>query len=182
MRELPENRQLSLNFCGYGRHFIAQPQIDGDVLPPTPIVLEIRPHDCLAKAPLRTRAGYSWGQEKRMICQKVGERVEGKDPIGIRSRQDVVPDSFPPAPEFPGVTAPGKRNVVIGLNRGPVEMVASYSAQTTHESSEPRDHNTGSIWARHGSEGRVPSEKVSTCERQASGRAPAIDSRVETSQ
>src|SRR5258708_33787543 len=111
------------------------------------------------------RAGCCCGQKERMICQKVGERVEGKDPIGIRSRQDVVPDSFHPAPEFPGVTAPGKRNVVIGLNRGPVEMVASYSAQTTHESSEPRAHNTGSIVARDRSEDRLPHARDPPCER-----------------
>src|SRR5713226_1149026 len=179
IRELPENSQFSLNFCRYVRHFIPQAQINGDVRPPMPIVLEIRPHDRLAKAPLGDRAGYSCGQEKGMICQKVRERVEGKNTIGIGSCQDVVPDSFHPAPEFQGVTTPSKRNVVVGLNRGPMEMIASYSSQTAHKSSQARNHDTGSVAARHGSERRVRGERVSTCECQAGRRDHAIDSESE---
>src|SRR5213080_40555 len=104
-----------------------------------PIVLQVRPYDRLAKAPLGDGAGYSCGQEKRMICQKVGERVEGKNTIRIGSRQDVVPESFHPAPEFEGVTTPRKRNVVVGLNRGPMKMVASYGSQATPKSRETRN-------------------------------------------
>ena len=144
-----------------------------------PIVLQVRPYDRLAKAPLGDGAGYSCGQEKRMICQKVGERVEGKNTIRIGSRQDVVPESFHPAPEFEGVTTPRKRNVVVGLNRGPMKMVASDGAQTTHKSCQPRNDDTGSVAAPHGSERRVRGERVSTCEGQAGGRDHAIDSESE---
>src|SRR5258708_29477993 len=114
-RELPEKGQVFGKSCRYGRQLITQAQINGDVLPPMPIVLEICPDDRLAKAPLGDGAGYSRGEEKGMICQKVGERVEGKNTIGIGSRQDVVPDSLHPAPEFEGVTTPRKRHVVVGL-------------------------------------------------------------------
>src|SRR5258708_5206410 len=179
IRELPENGQFFVNFCRYGRHFIPQAQINGDVLPPMPIVLEICPDDRLAKAPLGDGAGYSRGQEKGLICQKVGKRVEGKNTIGIGSRQDVVPDSLHPTPEFEGVTAPRKRNVVVGLNGGPVEMVAPYRSQTTHKSRQARNDDTGRVAARHGSERRVRGERVSTCEGQTGGRYHAIDSKSE---
>src|SRR5260370_12604992 len=71
IRELPENSQMPVNFRRYGRHFIPQAQINGDVLAPTPVVLEVRSNDSLAEAPLGDGAGYRCGQEKRMICQKV---------------------------------------------------------------------------------------------------------------
>src|SRR5258707_14578784 len=110
--KVTQNGQLSLHLCRYGRHFIAQTEIEGNIRSPAPVVLQVSSDDRLPKSSLRDRTRDRRAQRERLIGQKIRERAEGKFSSAIRNCEDVIPQALDIYTELKGMSSLRKGDVV----------------------------------------------------------------------
>src|SRR5205823_5021436 len=74
--KVAENRQLALNLSNDRGHFVAQPQIDGEVRAPAPIVLSIGSQNGLTNAARADGTRDGRAQRDGVVGEEAGERIE----------------------------------------------------------------------------------------------------------
>src|SRR6266404_4590042 len=110
--KVTQNGQLSLHLCRYGRHFITQTEIQGNIRSPPPVVLEVCSDDSLTKSSLGDRTRDRRTQGERSIGQKIRQRAEGKFSSAVGNCEDIVPQALDIHAEPNGMSSSRKGDVV----------------------------------------------------------------------
>src|SRR2546430_16236691 len=98
--KVAENRQLALNLSNDRGHFVAQPQIDGEVRAPAPIVLSIGSQNGLTNAARADGTRDGRAQRDGVVGEEAGERIEKELTVWTAHPKFVIANALDAHAEF----------------------------------------------------------------------------------
>src|ERR1700694_783261 len=128
--DVDESAERAVNLGGHAGRLVAKAKVKRQVRKDVPIVLDIKAEEGFSNRPVSS--GEAGVKTLRVVGQEIRERAEIEIAVVLVSEK-IESHSLERHAELERMQSPGQEGIVVGLNRGPVIVIAAEGSDASRK-------------------------------------------------